>query len=467
MKTIWIPVWAALLFILTAAGIDLNNLLNYANQPKPPYIVRDNTMPANPITDAGATLGRVLFYDKELSVNRTVSCASCHQQQFAFSDTARLSKGLDGGLTGRHSMRLVNARFSQEMKFFWDERANSLEDQVTRPVKDHIEMGFSGTNGYPAMDSLLRRIRNIDYYQRLFHFVYGDSMINEQRIKFALAQFVRSIQSFDSKFDAGRAQVANVADPFPNYTQQENQGKQIFLTPPGGPNGGMGCQGCHRAPEFDIDPASLNNGVIADAQNPNVLDVTNTRSPSLRDLVNPQGLLNGPMMHNGNFNSIRQVLNHYNQVPPNPGNTNLDPRVAGPNGTGQNLNMTPQQLDAVEAFLRTLSGTNLYTDVRWSDPFDANGNLTVLPLPTVTVQDVSGTFEMHIYPNPATEYIQVALPSGAYTLQVYAQDGKNMLKTYITGSTEVNLSGWPAGIYHLQVEQRQGMQKMIKKFIVK
>ena len=453
--------------LLTAMGIDLNNLLNYASQSRPVYIVRDNTMPANPITDAGATLGRVLFYDKELSVNRTVSCASCHQQQFAFSDTARLSKGLDGGLTGRHSMRLVNARFSQEMKFFWDERANSLEDQVTRPVQDHIEMGFSGTNGYPAMDSLIRRVRNIDYYQRLFYFVYGDSMINEQRIKFALAQFVRSIQSFDSKFDAGRAQVANVADPFPNYTQQENQGKQIFLTAPGGPNGGMGCQGCHRAPEFDIDPASLNNGVIADAQNPSIVDLANTRSPSLRDLVNSQGLLNGPMMHNGNFNTIRQVLNHYNQVPPNPANTNLDPRVAGPNGNGQSLNMTPQQLDAVEAFLRTLSGSQLYTDVRWSDPFDANGDLTVLPLPSVSAQAVVDDVQMRVYPNPASDRLFVDLPSAGFTLTVHAQDGHRMLHTFVTGSSQVRVSDWPAGIYILQADNAEDDLHYVKKFIIK
>jgi len=94
-----------------------------------------------------ATLGRVLFYDKQLSANGAIACASCHKQEFAFSDTAQQSVGLNGGLTGRHSMRLVNSRFADEVRFFWDERASSLEDQTTQPIQDHVEMGFSGENG--------------------------------------------------------------------------------------------------------------------------------------------------------------------------------------------------------------------------------------------------------------------------------------------------------------------------------
>jgi len=126
-------------FLLTAGIIDLGNLPNYANQTKPSYITKDNTPANNSISDKGATLGRVLFYDKKLSLDNSTSCASCHQQEFAFSDTAALSAGING-LTGRHSMRLVNARFSNEGRFFWDERAATLEDQTTRPIQDHIEM---------------------------------------------------------------------------------------------------------------------------------------------------------------------------------------------------------------------------------------------------------------------------------------------------------------------------------------
>ncbi|WP_396161833.1 cytochrome c peroxidase, partial [Flavobacterium sp.] len=121
------------------SSLDLNNLANYGNQTVPPYITKDNSQ-GNSITDKGATLGRVLFYDKNLSSNNTISCSSCHKQEFAFSDTNVASSGVNG-TTGRHSMRLINSRFATETKFFWNERALNLETQTTMPIKDHGEMG--------------------------------------------------------------------------------------------------------------------------------------------------------------------------------------------------------------------------------------------------------------------------------------------------------------------------------------
>jgi cytochrome c peroxidase len=362
--------------LLLSTTIDLNLLGNYATQSVPNYINpnKNNTPANNATTDAGATLGRVLFYDKKLSLNNTVSCASCHQQAFAFSDPATVSEGFNGGVTGRHAMRLVNAKFAVESKFFWDERAVSLEDQTTHPIQDATEMGFSGTGGQPAIDSLLRKLEGLDYYRYLFEAAFGDATINEDRMQKAMAQFVRSIQSFDSKFDAGLAQTGNINANFPNFTAQENQGKAIFIAPP--PNG-AGCQGCHQAPEFDIDPNTLNNGVIGVAGSPGSIDLTNTRAPSLRDLFNPNGQLNGPLMHDASFTTIEAVINHYNLVPQNPANTNLDPRLAGPGG---NLQLTQAEKNALAAFLRTLSGSNIYTDAKWSDPFDANGDLYLIPL---------------------------------------------------------------------------------------
>lgn len=211
------------------AFIDLNNLENYANQIIPNYIIKNNTPNNNATTNEGATLGRVLFYDKNLSANNTISCNSCHKQQFAFGDTARLSVGFSGGLTGRHSMRLAYSRFSDEGKFFWNERAASLEDQSTRPIKDAVEMGFSGINGQPDIDSLIRKLSDIPYYKMLFQFVYGDTIISESRTQSAFAQFIRSIYSFDSRFDIGLATAPNINALFQNFSQLENQGKNIFL----------------------------------------------------------------------------------------------------------------------------------------------------------------------------------------------------------------------------------------------
>lgn len=354
------------------SNIDLDNLIDYEGQIVPAYITKDNTT-TNPISNAKATIGRVLFYDKKLSIDNTIACASCHQQQFAFGDTALASSGVVNGRTGRHSMRLVNARFSREAKFFWDERAANLEAQTTRPIQDHAEMGYSGIDGRPTISELITKLEGIAYYNELFRFVYGNTDITEEKMQECLSQFIRSIHSFDSKYDAGRAQVTNDNQPFPNFTAQENQGKNLFIAPPvfdqtgSRTAGGLGCNGCHNAPEFDIDPNSRNNGIVG-VLNGTGIDITNTRAPSLRDLVSANGEPNGPMMHTGVLKTLQQAIGHYGVINIAPGNTNLDPRLR-PGGNPQRLNLTAQEVNAVIAFLNTLTGSKIYTDSKWADPF--------------------------------------------------------------------------------------------------
>jgi len=354
------------------ANIDLNNLANYAGQTKPNYITKDNTG-SNIISNAKATLGRVLFYDKRLSIDSTVACASCHIQKFAFGDTALASRGVLGGLTGRHSMRLVNARFSAEMKFFWDERAATLEQQTTKPIQDHAEMGFSGQSGRPVLNDLLTRLGTLGYYQELFQFVYGDKNITESRIQECLAQFVRSIQSFDSKYDEGRISVSSDTVDFPNFTAQENAGKRLFMTAPifdansSRIAGGAGCGGCHMAPEFDIAPNSGNNGIIGKL-NATGFDLTNTKAPSLRDIADINGSPNGPMMHTGVITTLQAAIGHYGAINAAPNNPNLDNKLK-PNGIGQKLNFNAQEVNALIAFLKTLTGKNVYSDSKWGNPF--------------------------------------------------------------------------------------------------
>ena len=353
-------------------SINLNGLDNYANQTIPVYITKDNTV-GNPITDKEATLGRVLFYDKSLSADNTISCSSCHIQANAFGDTAVASVGMKG-LTDRHSMRLVNSRFSNERKFFWDERAANLEAQITQPIQNHIEMGFSGTDGDSDLLFLINKLQNIGYYKELFAFVYGDEQVTESRIQNALAQFIRSIQSFDSKYDIGRAQTANDNLTFDNFTDQENLGKRLFLGPPqfdeNGSRiaGGAGCAGCHAAPEFSINPNSRNNGVIGRLGNDLVLDLTNTKAPTLRDVVKTDGTTNGPLMHNGVFNNLQQVIAHYNFIDTPPQNDALDHQLS-PVISGQQLNLTTEQMDALAAFIKTLAGTDVYVNPKWGNPF--------------------------------------------------------------------------------------------------
>lgn len=352
-----------------AGKIDLDNLENYSAQPTPGYIRKSNSPGIN-INDAKATLGRILFYDKNLSVNNTISCGSCHRQSMAFGDTAVFSPGVLGGSTGRHSMRLVNAKFANEMRFFWNERAASLQVQTTMPIKDHGEMGFSGENGRPGFNTLLTKLEAIDYYRELFNFVYNDTRVTETRLQECLSQFILSIQSFDAKYDEGRSLVPNDGAPFPNFTAQENLGKQLYLAPANFNaaglriGGGAGCQGCHGAPEFDIDPNSRNNGIIGSRTG--TADLTNTRSPSLRDLLNDKGELNGPLMHTGFLKGLNAVIDHYNAIPGD--NPNLDPRLR-PGGRPQQLALTDAEKQALVAFLKTLSGRDIYTNAKWGSPF--------------------------------------------------------------------------------------------------
>lgn len=441
--------------IAISGTIDLDNLFNYSNQPVPNYINKDNTPPDNPVTDIGATLGRVLFYDKQLSVNGTVSCGSCHLQEFAFGDTALASTGVNG-TTGRHAMRLVNARFGVEEKAFWDERAASFEAQATMPIQDHAEMGFSGQAGDPDLDSLIRKMNRIEYYPRLFHAAFGDSLITEGRMQLAIAQFVRSIQSFDSKYDTGIAQTPGPMAPFPNFTMQENMGKMLFMAPPNfdangnRTGGGAGCAGCHQPPEFDIDPQSGNNGVVGAIGGG--VDLTNTRAPSLRDVVDQNGNPNGQFMHNGVFASLIQVISHYDSLPAFSNNPMLDNRLR-PGGNLQNLQLTDNEKNALVAFLGTLSGNNLYTDPKWSDPFDGDSLVLLPDLNTTAIDDLTPAPEISVYPNPVYGVLQIEVGE---SIQLRKQEMRLISPSgqiLYQGSfrSEFDLSAYPSGLYILDI----------------
>ena len=279
---------------------DLNlptTLFNYANIQLPPHFITnnfpasfafqfaaidsDNTPNDNPTTDAGATLGRVLFYEKKLSGNGTIACASCHLQSKGFSDDAILSLGFAGGTTRRHSMGLTNARFYQSGKFFWDERAETLEDQVLMPFQDPVEMGMT-------LAQVEQIVSEQSYTPSLFKDAFGDEIINADRISKALAQFVRSMVSVNAKYDQGRSMVASPLDDFPNFTPEENLGKQLFharnLVAPS-------CNSCHLSESF-VAPLVAPNGTTSGTNNG--LDAVSTTDFGINESTG----LNG---HTGKF----------------------------------------------------------------------------------------------------------------------------------------------------------------------
>ncbi len=317
----------------------------------------DNTPADNRVTDAGAALGRVLFYDTSLSSTGRVSCASCHQQDHAFSDPMQVSIGV-AGETARNSMSLVNARFFEPGTFFWDERAATLEDQVLMPIQDPIEMGLT-------LEQLVDIVESKPYYEALFVDAFGSADVSSDRIADALAQFVRSIVSTDSRYDQGRAMVDDERDPFPNFTTQENRGKQLFFAT--GPNA---CASCHNTEAFvNDDIGAMNIGLDADTPDPGAFATTGRlndtgafKVPSLRNVAET-----APYMHDGRFTTLEQVIGHYsNGVQDHP---QLDPRLTQNNGQPIHRNFSANDVANLVAFLETLSDPNVLTDERWSDPF--------------------------------------------------------------------------------------------------
>jgi cytochrome c peroxidase len=299
----------------------------------------DNTPPDNPITDAGATLGRVLFYDPRLSANDRVACASCHVQQFAFSDTARLSRGFAGGLTRRHSMGLANARFYRSGRFFWDERAATLEAQVLTPVQDPVEMGM-------ALPALVAKLSATEYYPSLFAAAFGTPEVTSDRVARALAQFVRALVSADSRADGGPAAAGGL-------TPQEREGLRLF-------DGAAGCARCH-APNALASDGAHNTGLDA-ATTDGGAGRGRFKSPSLRNVA-----VRPPYMHDGRFATLEQVVEHYDAgVQSTP---DLDPRLRGPDGTPRTLELTAPQKAALVAYLRALTDSAFLASPRFADPF--------------------------------------------------------------------------------------------------
>jgi cytochrome c peroxidase len=350
-----------------------NSLYEYANIDLPAHLRTnqvnnlDNTPRNNEITNAGATLGRVLFYDKNLSANNTISCASCHQQAFAFSDPEQFSTGFAGGKTGRNSMSLLDASYYRNGRFFWDERAASAEMQASMPMVHPVEMGMAD------VDAVVEKLKTIGYYPELYQNAFGSPTIDSVRTVQAIAQFVRSLVSYRTKYDDGRANFAanqNINNTnFPNFTALENQGKQIFF-------GQGNCNRCHSTETFTM-PSAKNNGLDAVSEDNGVGTITGIRNqnalfkvPSLRGIAE-----SAPYMHDGRFKTLAEVVEHYNNgVQAHP---NLSPEMRGGGGRGgggnvRRLNLSQTQKQALMAFMETLSDTGIANDPKFSDPFVTN-----------------------------------------------------------------------------------------------
>lgn len=314
-------------------------------------------------------LGRVLFYDKKLSLNNSVSCGSCHMQNKAFSDGKQFSEGLQGEKTRRNSPAVIVHGSS----LFWDGRAANFHDLALMPLVNHVEM-----KNYD-IDKLEEKLRNISYYPGLFADAYGSSDINIDKVQTAIAYFLGNFNFSNNKFNQQWSGTVQ-------FTSQEMAGQNLFW-------GKARCANCHSSGAFagwgnngeciGLNVSYTDNGIGERTHEGN--DYGKFRIPSLLNIE-----YTAPYMHDGRFKTLEEVVEHYNsgiQDHPNLSwmlkdfdqpidfwamDVNHDGILTNdelPPGRPARLNLTEGEKKALVAFLKTLSDPTVFTDERFSDPF--------------------------------------------------------------------------------------------------
>lgn len=352
-------------------------LTTYLDLPASPYYYGEGQ-----INDQ-ATLGRVLFYDRQLSINNSLSCASCHKQSVAFSDDARFSKGFGSKLTSRNSMPIQNlgsngffAGFNNtkpvesqaildstinglsssfgffQKVLFWDGREQVLDKMVLRPIVNHVEMGITN------LDAFEEKLAAVPYYPALFEAAFGSTEITTEKVGNALAAFLGTITSNNTKLDQVNMGTAQ-------FTAEELKGQQLFIEK-------YDCNSCHQVGFTDgyilagtfanvgLDEEYADAGLALVTKNPN--DAGKFKIPSLRNVS-----LTAPYMHDGRFETLEEVIDHYSETIAD--NPNLDARLRTSQGNPLRLNITSDEKKAIVAFLNTLTDHDMVRDVRFSDPF--------------------------------------------------------------------------------------------------
>lgn len=313
--------------------------------------------PDNPMSRDKVALGRTLFFDPRLSSDNTVSCATCHSPQAAFSDKRQVSLGVGLQAGGRNAPTIINRAFSREQ--FWDGRAGSLEEQLKLPLINPTEMAM------PSHELLVKKVADIKGYRSWFKRVFARE-VNIDDLAKAIAAFERTVVSGNARYDefkAGDQQALNEA---------EKRGLELF-------EGKARCSQCHNGPNF-TDERYHNLGVDWDTVRVDLgrfnftgkeQDIGAFKTPTLREIANT-----APYMHNGTFATLEETVTLYNSG--GIANPFLDVEMRRPNRTLEQmleyyeegktegepspetelvrLDLTKQEQADLVAFLRTLSG---------------------------------------------------------------------------------------------------------------
>jgi len=316
-----------------------------------PYIPEDNML-----TEAGVQLGRMLFYEKSMSKDGSISCADCHQQKDMFSDIRTVSEGVDGKLGHRQAMALFNLAWHTR-GLFWDGRVATLREQALHPIRDSLEMN-------ETLDNVISKLSAMPMYQDQFTKAFGTPDITSERIGLAIEQFELSIVSSQSKYD--QYQKGQVT-----LSESEERGRVLFFAnadPIAGKKGGQ-CVHCHGGPNFAND-FFVNNGLdreadFTDLGRFNVSGLETDRAvfkvPTLRNIA-----LTAPYMHDGRFATLEEVIVHYDTGVKNSSTVH---HTMHHNLQRGGLQLSEQDRADLVAFLHTLTDQTLLTDERYASPF--------------------------------------------------------------------------------------------------
>ncbi len=312
-----------------------------------------------------ATLGRVMFYDKNLSSDNTISCASCHKQELAFSDDVAKSAGVESRVTKRNSISLgsvinFNLYYGTHVfgaiPFFWDNSANTIQEQSERTFGNKLEMNIT-------MDEVTKKMHELPYYRPLIKKAFaGKTQVSKDEALDAMAEFVNSITNYDTKFDKAldahfktyrNTEIEKV--DLAGYTPIENKGKEIYLT---------ACATCHGSVAGRPGRVAENNGLYlsyTDSGAGSSLSNAKFKVPTLRNI-----LRSAPYMHDGSLATIDDVLEHYST------GIKMNSGLSGDLRSGnqaKKFNFTEQEKDALKAFFATMNDESVVSAEKFSDPF--------------------------------------------------------------------------------------------------
>ncbi|PPK88381.1 cytochrome c peroxidase [Neolewinella xylanilytica] len=333
-----------------------------------------STLAMDPADLTKALLGRVLFYDTQLSATGETSCATCHKQELAFGDDLAFSKGINGGHTKRNSIALASVpSFATEVSgygetstdgnsftegsvaFFWDERAATIKEQSTLTIQDRVEMGRD-------LNELADDLKRQEMYRILSRKAFGSENLTGDRITLALEKFCATISSMDSPFDdlmdAAFGFVG--APPLEAFSEDELHGQQLFND---------NCSSCHGTNLTQPFVAIANNGLDRISADAGVGEHRGSafdgvfKVPFLRNVA-----LTAPYMHDGRFATLREVVDHYSEGIQDHGNLHFNLRENF-NGAPRKMNFTEADKQALIAFLELTTDRSVLVDASLSDPF--------------------------------------------------------------------------------------------------